>query len=58
MCKSSFVPQKDLVSQAVKKDTEGDYKNAVTLYCNALAFFVPAIHCENLQTFYILNKTQ
>ncbi|XP_025077339.1 serine/threonine-protein kinase ULK3-like isoform X2 [Pomacea canaliculata] len=37
---------KDIVSQAVKKDTEGDYKNAVTLYCNALAFFVPAIHYE------------
>ena len=38
--------QKKLVSEAVKKDADGDYKSAVQLYCDALAFFVPAIHCK------------
>lgn len=38
--------QRDLVSQAVEKDGEGDYKAAIQLYCDALAFFVPAIHCK------------
>ena len=41
-----FDVQKRIVSDAVKKDTEGDYKTAVKLYCDALAFFVPAITCE------------
>ncbi|XP_070210335.1 serine/threonine-protein kinase ULK3-like [Littorina saxatilis] len=38
---------KKLVSAAVAKDSEGDYKSAVSHYCDALAFFVPAIHYEN-----------
>lgn len=41
-----YLSQKKLVSEAVQKDTEGDYKAAVQLYCDALAFFVPAIHCK------------
>lgn len=32
--------------QAVKKDQEGDAVAALSLYCKALDFFVPALHCE------------
>ncbi|XP_012923721.1 serine/threonine-protein kinase ULK3 isoform X3 [Heterocephalus glaber] len=35
-----------LVVQAVQKDQEGDTKAALTLYCKALDFFVPALHYE------------
>ena len=40
------VPQTTLVVQAVKKDQEGDAAAALSLYCKALDFFVPALHCE------------
>lgn len=42
------VPQTALVVQAVKKDQEGDAAAALSLYCKALDFFVPALHCECL----------
>lgn len=32
--------------QAVKKDQDGDAAAALSLYCKALDFFVPALHCE------------
>lgn len=32
--------------EAVKKDQEGDAAAALSLYCKALDFFVPALHCE------------
>ncbi|KAL5005540.1 hypothetical protein ScPMuIL_018996 [Solemya velum] len=35
-----------LVSAAVDDDSKGDYKSAVELYCEALEYFVPAIHYE------------
>ncbi|XP_019523537.1 PREDICTED: serine/threonine-protein kinase ULK3 isoform X2 [Hipposideros armiger] len=35
-----------LVVQAVKKDQEGDAVAALSLYCKALDFFVPALHYE------------
>ncbi|KAG8514581.1 Serine/threonine-protein kinase ULK3 [Galemys pyrenaicus] len=35
-----------LVVQAVKKDQEGDAAVALSLYCKALDFFVPALHYE------------
>ncbi|XP_038177483.1 serine/threonine-protein kinase ULK3 isoform X1 [Arvicola amphibius] len=35
-----------LVVEAVKKDKEGDAATALTLYCKALDFFVPALHYE------------
>ncbi|XP_030670630.1 serine/threonine-protein kinase ULK3 isoform X2 [Nomascus leucogenys] len=35
-----------LVVQAVKKDQEGDAAAALSLYCKALDFFVPALHYE------------
>ncbi|XP_036121047.1 serine/threonine-protein kinase ULK3 isoform X1 [Molossus molossus] len=35
-----------LVVQAVKKDREGDAAAALSLYCKALDFFVPALHYE------------
>uniref|UniRef100_A0A5F5Q3L4 Serine/threonine-protein kinase ULK3 n=1 Tax=Equus caballus TaxID=9796 RepID=A0A5F5Q3L4_HORSE len=38
-----------LVVQAVKKDQEGDAAAALSLYCKALDFFVPALHCECLE---------
>ncbi|XP_076465015.1 serine/threonine-protein kinase ULK3-like [Babylonia areolata] len=43
---SSLPNAKAIVSDAVKKDSEGDYQAAVQLYCDALAFFVPAITYE------------
>lgn len=42
-----FPPQRALVVEAVKKDQEGDAAAALSLYCKALDFFVPALHCEN-----------
>ncbi|XP_043346262.1 serine/threonine-protein kinase ULK3 isoform X3 [Cervus elaphus] len=35
-----------LVVQAVKKDQEGDTPAALSLYCKALDYFVPALHYE------------
>ncbi|XP_041503389.1 serine/threonine-protein kinase ULK3 isoform X3 [Microtus oregoni] len=35
-----------LVVEAVKKDQEGDAATALSLYCKALDFFVPALHYE------------
>ncbi|GAB1294272.1 Serine/threonine-protein kinase ULK3 [Apodemus speciosus] len=35
-----------LVVEAVKKDQEGDAAAALSLYCRALDFFVPALHYE------------
>ncbi|XP_054987100.1 serine/threonine-protein kinase ULK3 isoform X2 [Sorex araneus] len=35
-----------LVVQAVEKDQEGDAAAALSLYCQALDFFVPALHYE------------
>ncbi|XP_047396193.1 serine/threonine-protein kinase ULK3 isoform X1 [Sciurus carolinensis] len=35
-----------LVVEAVKKDQEGDPAAALSLYCKALDFFVPALHYE------------
>lgn len=40
------VPQTALVVQAVKKDQEGDAVAALSLYCKALDFFVPALRYE------------
>lgn len=44
------IPQTALVMQAVKKDQEGDAVAALSLYCKALDFFVPALHCECLES--------
>ncbi|KAK7477825.1 hypothetical protein BaRGS_00030903, partial [Batillaria attramentaria] len=41
-----IIRARELVSEAVEKDGKGDYKAAVQLYCDALAFFVPAIQYE------------
>ncbi|XP_028630238.1 serine/threonine-protein kinase ULK3 isoform X2 [Grammomys surdaster] len=40
------IPQTALVVEAVKKDQEGDAAAALSLYCKALDFFVPALHYE------------
>lgn len=42
------LPQTDLVVEAVKKDQEGDASAALSLYCKALEYFVPALHCESI----------
>ncbi|XP_074458107.1 serine/threonine-protein kinase ULK3 isoform X2 [Larus michahellis] len=42
LCKAT-----DLVVEAVKKDQEGDAPAALSLYCKALEYFVPALHCES-----------
>ncbi|XP_062439490.1 serine/threonine-protein kinase ULK3 isoform X2 [Rhea pennata] len=36
-----------LVVEAVKKDQEGDASAALSLYCRALEYFVPALHYES-----------
>lgn len=50
-----LIPQRALVVEAVKKDQEGDAAAALSLYCKALDFFVPALHCED-QTIPITYK--
>ncbi|KAM6302310.1 serine/threonine-protein kinase ULK3 isoform 2-T2 [Podargus strigoides] len=42
LCKAT-----NLVVEAVKKDQEGDAAAALSLYCKALEYFVPALHYEN-----------
>ncbi|NWX47727.1 ULK3 kinase, partial [Steatornis caripensis] len=41
------LPQTDLVVEAVKKDQDGDASAALSLYCKALEYFVPALHYES-----------
>ncbi|XP_068166794.1 serine/threonine-protein kinase ULK3 [Antennarius striatus] len=45
----SLVKAKDLVTQAIQKDQEGERSRALSLYCNALEHFVPALHYETDQ---------
>ncbi|NXD66525.1 ULK3 kinase, partial [Eolophus roseicapillus] len=42
LCKAT-----DLVVEAVRKDQEGDASAALSLYCKALEYFVPALHYES-----------
>ncbi|NXG84048.1 ULK3 kinase, partial [Stercorarius parasiticus] len=42
LCKAT-----NLVVEAVKKDQEGDAPAALSLYCKALEYFVPALHYES-----------
>ncbi|NXJ81358.1 ULK3 kinase, partial [Trogon melanurus] len=42
LCKAT-----ELVVEAVKKDQEGDASAALSLYCKALEYFVPALHYES-----------
>lgn len=42
----SLAQARALVVEAVKKDQEGDAAAALSLYCKALDFFVPALHYE------------
>lgn len=44
--KDSLDKATSIVTKAVRRDTEGDYKTAVKLYCEALEYFVPAISFE------------
>lgn len=37
--------QVKLVTEAIKMDDAGDLKGAAKLYCEAMAFFLPAIEC-------------
>ncbi|XP_071964439.1 serine/threonine-protein kinase ULK3-like [Antedon mediterranea] len=41
---------KKIVTEAAQKDIEGDYKSAASLYCQALEYFLPAIHYEKNRT--------
>lgn len=52
------VLQTALVVQAVKKDQEGDAVAALSLYCKALDFFVPALHCECLESLSAVGVAQ
>lgn len=40
--------QVNIVANAVKKDQNGEYKEAIKLYCDSLGYFIPAIHCRLL----------
>ena len=35
-----------LVTEAIKCDDDGKLKEAAELYCEAMAFFLPAIECK------------
>lgn len=35
---------------AIKMDEEGNLKEAAGLYCDAMAFFIPAIECKSSQS--------
>ena len=39
-----------LVTEAIKMDEEGKLKEAAGLYCDAMAFFIPAIECKSSQS--------
>uniref|UniRef100_A0A2D4FG59 non-specific serine/threonine protein kinase n=2 Tax=Micrurus corallinus TaxID=54390 RepID=A0A2D4FG59_MICCO len=43
-----------LVTEAIKKDQEGDMASALSLYSKALEYFVPALRCELLFAFSFL----
>lgn len=45
-CSESLNKATELVSTAVSKDSLGQYQEAVSLYCQALEYFIPAIHYE------------
>ncbi|XP_038077303.1 serine/threonine-protein kinase ULK3-like [Patiria miniata] len=45
-CAESLEKAKSLVVQAVEKDTSGDTKAAIQLYCESLQYFLPAIQFE------------
>lgn len=51
---SSFVKsslfQIKLVTEAIKMDDASELKEAAKLYCEAMAFFLPAIECELLDS--------
>jgi len=47
------VLQTELVQSAVEKDTAQQYEAATELYCQALAYFIPAIHCQSIT---VLNE--
>ena len=36
------------MTEAIKMDDESQLKEAAKLYCEAMAFFLPAIECELL----------
>ena len=40
------ISQVELVTKAVAKDSCGEFKEAISFYCQALEYFVPAIHCK------------
>ncbi len=40
-----FLLQIELATKAVEKDSAGEHAEAISFYCQALEFFVPAIHC-------------
>ncbi|XP_068131783.1 serine/threonine-protein kinase ULK3 isoform X1 [Hyperolius riggenbachi] len=45
-CAESLQKAASLVTEAVQKDGVGDHSTALSLYCKALEYFVPALHYE------------
>ncbi|XP_068882076.1 serine/threonine-protein kinase ULK3 isoform X3 [Aphelocoma coerulescens] len=45
--RSERAVETNLVVEAVRKDQEGDANAALSLYCKALEYFVPALHYES-----------
>ncbi|KAM8972216.1 serine/threonine-protein kinase ULK3 [Pelodytes ibericus] len=45
-CADTLQKATSLVSEAVEKDGAGEHSAALTLYCRALEYFIPALHYE------------
>ncbi|CAH2273397.1 serine threonine- kinase ULK3 [Pelobates cultripes] len=45
-CAESLQKALSLVIEAVEKDNAGDFTSALTLYCRAMDYFIPALHYE------------
>lgn len=50
-CMSICSLQVKLVTEAIKMDDAGDLKGAAKLYCEAMAFFLPAIECMSISCY-------
>lgn len=48
--------QVKLVTEAIKMDDAGDLKGAAKLYCEAMAFFLPAIECMSISCYSCRKK--
>ena len=43
------------MTEAIKRDEEGQLKEAAELYCDAMTFFLPAIECKSALNQFLKN---